>query len=53
MRIASRIVGIVLALGGLVFLVMSVVAFVTFRPESVLEAPQFQAFEQRTPFTRL
>jgi hypothetical protein len=40
MRIASRVVGVALALAGLVFLVLSVVILVTFHPESVLEEPQ-------------
>src|SRR5580698_10286208 len=40
MRIASRVVGVVLALTGLVFLGLSVVILVAFHPESVLEGPQ-------------
>lgn len=37
MRIATRIVGAVLALAGLAFLCLSVLLIVTYRPESVLE----------------
>ncbi len=40
MRIASRVVGVVLALAGLLFLGLSVVILVTFHPESVLETPE-------------
>jgi hypothetical protein len=40
MRLASRVIGIVLALGGLVLVVISIVLLVTFRPESVLQGPQ-------------
>jgi hypothetical protein len=39
MRVASRIVGVVLALAGLVFLGLSVLLLFTFHPESVLEGP--------------
>lgn len=41
MRIASRIIGVVLALAGLVFVVISLLSLIKFRPESVLEGPQF------------
>ena len=40
MRIASRVVGVALALSGFVFLGLSVLILVTFHPESVLETPQ-------------
>lgn len=39
MRVASRIVGVVLALAGLVFLGLSIALLIWFRPESVLEGP--------------
>jgi len=41
MRIASRVVGVVLVLAGLVFLGLSVLLLFKFHPESVLEAPSF------------
>jgi hypothetical protein len=41
MRIASRILGALLAIAGLVFTSFSVVFLVTFRPESVLAGPQW------------
>src|SRR5271163_1494470 len=40
MRIASRIIGVVLALAGLAFLVLSLFFVLAFRPESVLDGPQ-------------
>jgi len=43
MRIASRVVGVVLALAGLVFLGLSFLILVTFHPESVLETPQLRS----------
>jgi hypothetical protein len=41
MRVASRVIGIVLALAGLIFVSFSILFLLQFRPQSVLAGPRF------------